>query len=247
MNGLTRYQYDIIQVKRCGDIDKVQYLAKVKTAGLEVPEYYNGDKQTTTNDEKLFNNLVRAKTTVQEYALCNKWDYFCTLTVSPEKFDRYNLKEIYKTFSKWVNNYNRTANLKYLIIPEQHKDNAWHFHGLLAGVPPQHIINNSNGYPTWKPYADRFGFANVSPVRDHLKVSNYITKYITKDLGKGIEKGDHLFYASHGLSKPKIIMKGKYRLLDGVKFDYENKEGTYAVLTYDNRIHSPEEYITGVL
>lgn len=243
MNGLTKYQYDIVQVKRCGKIDKIQYFAKVKTAGLECTKYWNGERETATNDEKLRNNLIRAKTAVQEYALCNQWDYFCTLTVSSEKFDRYNLKEIYKSFSKWVNNYKRSANIKYLIIPEQHKDEAWHFHGLLAGVPSADLVQNDNGYPTWKPYASRFGFANISTIKDPVKVSNYITKYITKDLGKGIDLGDHLYYASHGLNKPKIILKGKYKLIDGLQYDYENKEGTYAVLTYDNTKFKPEDFL----
>ena len=42
----------------------------------------------------------------------------------------------------------------------------------------------------------------ISPIKDKVAVSFYITKYITKSLGNDVSRlGAHLYYASHGLNK----------------------------------------------
>lgn len=242
---IYKTEYDVLTVRRYGDIDKIYWLSKVRREKTNFwgVDYDDTEKQTPTNDEKLRNNLIRAKSTVTELALCNVWEYFCTFTVSPQRFDRYNLKEIYRAFSKWLNNYNRTANVKYLIIPEQHKDGAWHFHGLLSGIPSHDIIQNLNGYSSWLPYSERFGFCSLSPVKDHVKVAHYLTKYITKSLGASLGVGEHTYYASHGLKRSEIILQGSYRLRPGVEWDYTNDEKTYSCKTYNNNNNDYSEFI----
>ena len=73
--------------------------------------------------------------------MCNPWEYFVTLTIDPAKYDRYNLKEFHKHNAQFVRDYNKKhgAKIKYLIIPEQHKDGAWHEHGLFLGIPQSHL------------------------------------------------------------------------------------------------------------
>lgn len=90
---------------------------------------------------KLDNSLSRTRSRVWELAICNSWDYFCTLTLDKEKHNRFDLAKTYSIMAKWFNNLNsRTeANLRYLLVPELHKDGAWHFHGLLQGLPASQI------------------------------------------------------------------------------------------------------------
>lgn len=237
MKNNALYDKDVIIVKRYGEIDRIIYLSSTTAIGAEI-DRSNRDK----NDAKLSNNIIRAKSKIQEYALCNDWEYFCTLTVSPDKFDRYNLKAIYKDFSKWLKNRYRDTPIKYLIVPEQHKNGAWHFHGLLTLIPSDEITLNQYGYPTWDAYSQRFGFANVDKIKDPIRIAHYITKYITKDLGKSIEKGDHLFYASHGLKSAVTIYRGYPHLRLGFKWDYEKDDGTYKCFTYNNKYTDFSEF-----
>lgn len=44
------------------------------------------------NDTKLANALCRSRTAVREYALCNRWEFFVTLTIDGSRYDRYDLK-----------------------------------------------------------------------------------------------------------------------------------------------------------
>lgn len=176
------------------------------------------------NDTKLGNNISRAKSKVLEYALCNEFEYFVTLTINKDKHNRYDLKSYYKTFSKFLNNYNYRYSVKvdYLLIPEKHKDGAWHLHGLIKGLPLQHLKKNEHGYLDWPHYRDKFGYISLDPVRSIEKVSRYITKYINKELESTIkELGAHLYYVSKGLKKSEEIKRGTL-LADSIPYDFKN-------------------------
>ncbi len=85
------------------------------------------------DDLKLSNNIYRAKSKIFEYAMCNEWDYFVTLTIDGSKYNRENIKEFMKVFSKWLQDFQRYhGKIKYVLIPELHKDEQnWHLHGLM--------------------------------------------------------------------------------------------------------------------
>lgn len=160
-----------------------------------------------TND-RLGNNISRARSRCRELALCNKWDYFGTFTFSPEKCNRYDLTSLSHKLRQWLGNYKRryAPLLRYLLIPEQHKDGAFHLHGLVSGIPPSELGLNKYGYLDWHAYARRFGFVSLSPVRDAVRVAAYITKYITKDIGATAHKrAEHMFYASLGLKGSEVV------------------------------------------
>lgn len=82
-------------------------------------------------DSKLKCHLIRAKNTITELALSNDFSYFFTLTFNT-KYDRFNLSDLRFRFSRIVSNMrqNTDYDLKYLVVPEQHKNGAWHFHRL---------------------------------------------------------------------------------------------------------------------
>lgn len=207
---------------------------------LVVISGYNPNKSKSredfaTNEQKLENSLSRSRSKVFEYAYCNDWEYFVTMTLDKTKFDRYDLKAWQKSLSIWLRDYKRKTGQKisYLLIPERHKDGAWHIHGLLSGLPSDRLSAFSKGTPlfgtdylNWQDYAVKYGFCSVGKVGNHEAVSKYITKYITKDMARlNNELNANLYYCSQGLKISEIVCKDKVYSTCGFELspDFENK------------------------
>lgn len=176
-------------------------------------------KQVGENEGKMQESISRTKRIIYEYAMCNRWEYFVTLTLDEKKVKRKDLKAAYLKFHDMMvtinssvnygDNWGRQKKVEYLIIPEFHKDGSVHFHGLMRGFHKSDLRTNEHGHIEWRHWRDNFGFCNLQKVKDCNAVSAYITKYCTKDLRATIkEKGAHMFYASHGLKKPEVIYQG---------------------------------------
>lgn len=239
-NGLREYLYE-----RNVGYENIQ----VYVDDLSGEEYYVYDivpyKEKIENPDKLANNICRAKSTIYELALCNDWDYFCTFTIDKTKYDRYDLSKFHKDFVQKIRNLNKKYKCKinYLLVPEKHKDGAWHMHGFLSCLPGQElrafgreehlplyildkIIKGHNIY-TWTTYQEKFGFCDLEPIKNIYKASAYITKYVSKTLAENItELGAHTYYASKGLNRAEVIMTG---YLDnpsdgsGLNYEFENE------------------------
>lgn len=204
------YDKDVTIIKRLDNTYRVINLNAVRISGLETRKF---SKKNTVNESKLDCNISRAKSKVREYVLCNSWDYFCTLTISPEKFDRYNLKNYIKELGIFIQNYNRLCSdeqkVRYLFVPEMHADGAWHLHGFIKGIRDCDIYINQNGYISWKQYDEKFGYLSFSRIRSKEKCSNYILKYITKDIARSVSTlGNHLYYCSKGLKTAETVFRG---------------------------------------
>ncbi len=177
---------------------------------------------------KLANNISRAKIKVQEYSLCNEWDYFITLTLDKKKYDRENLARFIKDLTQFIrNNIRRKYNTEfsYLLIPELHKDGkSWHMHGLIKGLPADALTKNKNGYLHWEGYAKKFGYNSLGKIKDKQKVSSYITKYITKSMNDLKDKlNAKLYYCSRGLEKATLIARGYYIADEPITYDFKNE------------------------
>lgn len=177
------------------------------------------------NQGRFINNISRAKSRVRELALCNSWEWFFTLTVSPDKNIRYNLSEVQRKVSDSFANFNKKYNskAKYLLIPEQHKDGAWHIHGLLLGISGEAIAKSpaSDKYLHIPYLSTSIGFNSVDKIKSLERCASYITKYITKDMtGNNIGKNKRLFWASRGLQRKELFFAGKTH--NEQMFDYEN-------------------------
>ncbi len=252
MSYISTYPYDTDQfiIKRYGEhLVRICYLKAVRQSGWELLEEVEKEKREVVNTEKLDNNLIRAKSTVREYALCNDFEYWCTFTIDQSKFDRFDLKTYYKGFSKFLNNYNRLLSddekVKYLFIPEKHKNGAWHMHGFISGIRKEDLYTNEHGYLTWKQYEKKFGFISMSPIRDIEKTASYAMKYMCKDLDKNVvDRNCHVYYCSQGLKKATNIYRGHAVMLD--KWDFEDLDGFYKVKTIDLRYQNLFDYVGGL-
>lgn len=198
-NGLKQvklYDFDITILD--DDFEKMARIEKIWEN--KSPDIRTYEEKEIDSFYKRLENNNRAKNNVYDIARSNKWDWFLTLTFSPEKVNRYDysecLKKLQKRFSKIREQY--YPDMKYLLVPELHKDGGVHFHGLLANCDLIHFTPAINPHTqlqivqkgllvfNWNLYT--LGFCTATPVKDTKCVSHYITKYITKsqiDLMKG--------------------------------------------------------------
>jgi hypothetical protein len=249
MNGLhidrgTVYESDFATLKKYReDYYRITLHRQIRRAGYEAidgeEKHRSGKKNTAGNEGKLEESLSRTKSKIFELALCNDWQWFVTLTLNAEYHDRKDLKSYKIKLSTWIKNYNRLhkTNIKYLLMPENHKDGSWHMHGLMIGLPKEHLrefteqerlpikilIELKRGHKvyTWEAYGKAFGYITMSEIRHIESVSKYITKYITKDIAKTrIGLNEHLYYCSQGLKRAEIIYQGK--LIKEIEEDYSN-------------------------
>lgn len=185
-----------------------------KQINTEIEPFTNTEakvvKEFSDTKENQRKSLAHTKNMIFYYARCCKWEWFCTFTFSPEKIDRYNFSLCMNKIRNWLKNQkNRHApDLKYLVVPETHKDGAWHLHVLLADTGDmvftdsgkkqrEHIIYNLSG---WK-----WGFSTATKVIDTYRIQSYIAKYITKE-SYVLAKNAHRYYVSQNLPKAKESM-----------------------------------------
>lgn len=170
------------------------------------------------HEERLPQSLARTRRKVFEYAMCNDFEFFVTLTIDPTLHDRYDLTAYKKKLGIFVNNYKKrkAPNLQYLLIPEYHKDGAVHMHGLVRGIPDSELVLNRNGYLDWPAYSRRFGYFSCSAIRNYEACARYVSKYITKDLAdfERVARGKQLLLCSKGLQRPEVVDMG-----DGMAID----------------------------
>ena len=187
------------------------------------------------NDEEkdyLEKSINRTKTRISDYVLCNNFTHFVTFTFDPKNSkvkteeNRKDLLKMSKLLMTWINseqiNHFRRhgQRFKYLIVPERHKNGAWHFHAIFEDYKNEieDFYSSKNKYLTVdeirtknkKPKNQRgflprytLGRSEIAPIKDKTKMSNYIKKYITKDLIN--EKYKKRYWCSKNLKTPEII------------------------------------------
>lgn len=111
----------------------------------------------TRKQDNIHRSLRRSKSTVKDIIQSNSWDLWCTFTFNQAKVNRYDMSACKAKMSNWLfNQHKHSPHLKYIIVPELHKDGALHFHALLANfngklkdtkiVKNGHTIYNATGY-----------------------------------------------------------------------------------------------------
>ena len=127
------------------------------------------------------------KAVYDKIACTPELNLFVTLTLDKEKIDRYSYDVVIKKLNTWLDNRVRRKGLRYILIPEHHKDGAIHFHGLWNDALPRSDSGKKTkrGQKIWNLPDWGYGFSTavlIEGERDH--VTKYVTKYITKDTEK---------------------------------------------------------------
>lgn len=233
------FRQDFAKVFRYGDsgLEKLVYFkSPVRADGCPA-----ASKRGSPDGGKSENNIIRARTAVRELILCNEWQLFGTFTLDASKYDRHNLPRWRSDFSQFLRDQRKKwhMDVKFLLIPEHHKNGAWHMHGVFGGLSVPAIrpfsaderlpadmlakIRSGEVLSDWPDYRRKFGFVSFSGIRDRARCAGYVTKYVSKDLGgRGAELGAHLYYASQGLARASVIYVGGVHI-PKVQFDFENE------------------------
>lgn len=189
---------------------------KIRDYTLEEPRKKTGDSIERGEEQ----NEKRAKQMVYDLARSNSWEYFITLTFKDPTI-RYSYEKCCDEIKKYTKHLGK-MDCRWIIVPEQHKDGAWHFHGLIAG--PIKATRATNAH-TGQPLVDKHGrevynltdykagFTTAVKVDGSPKVATYLTKYYTKDMQ--IPKGKKRYWASRNLARPQLY----YDELDSITFE----------------------------
>lgn len=190
-------------------VDKLEREEKEKP---RVIEFDTSENDTPINKDR---SLRRTKQKIYDIAFANDWEYFVTVTFDKEKVDRFNYDDVVKKYSKQLDNLKQREfkDMAYMMVPELHENGAYHFHGLIKGIPSsafQKAINPHTGKEIRVKNqiiynCDKFnlGHNTFSRIVDSEKASTYLSKYITKTLVDDL-KGKKKYWSSRGLAKPTV-------------------------------------------
>ena len=198
------------------------YNVKVKSFPTGLKQYFGHSKpvfseysRIPTKEKKIDSarsksvSQSRSKVNAYDLALANEWDYFLTGTFDRKVVNAYD----YSCFVQYILLFTqrlRDHNIQYLLVPEQHKDGAWHFHSLIKGILPLVLaysphtgcpLLDSSGRQIYNCPLYKYGFTTVTQVTDSIKSAGYICKYLTK-AQDDVPKGKKRYWASRSLNRP---------------------------------------------
>jgi len=138
-------------------------------------------------ERSLRSSRNRTKRNLFYDARSNVWEWFVTFTFAPDKVDRFDYDAVVGKMHGWLCNIKKSfPDMKYIVVPELHKDGAYHFHGLFANCDNLDFKESGkfdkNGNMIYNIGRYRYGWSTAEVVIDTQCVSNYIGKYITKEL-----------------------------------------------------------------
>lgn len=223
------YKYlDSLETDESNDIgdDKVTEIVNKFEASQTTTEQKQKRKEERTD------HMKTAVDKIYDIAFQNEWNYFMTITIDPEQFNSKDVKEVYKRLRYWLSNQVKLKGLKYLLIPEQHKNGGIHAHALIndcfklehsgryfysgkaykAETLQKKDINISLLKPIYNVPEWKYGFSTAIPVDGNpARLACYITKYITKDCKK--------IFGKYYLSSRNLNRDTEISLCDSEKFD----------------------------
>lgn len=162
----------------------------------------------------------RTLNNVYDIARCNDWEWFVTLTFSPNKADRYNYDVVSKKLKNWLDRVRRTSkDLKYIIVPELHKDGAFHFHGLFSNCEFEFIDSgkkDKKGNKVYNISSYRLGWTTATKVKNTNAANKYIAKYLNKDLFKATTERKR-YWASRNVDLPEVLERVEHNVSEKIK------------------------------
>lgn len=200
----------IIYEYPCGDYDIVCSASKWYTPeGWEENKPVRAaspaprEKGKRSEGEDMLRSMRRARANLRRLALSNAFEYFVTLTLDPAKIDRYDGAAVTKALSHWCDNMVRRHGLRYILVPERHKDGAFHFHGFFAGDGLNLVDSGKrwDGRPVYNLPQWTLGFSTAQQLYGTYSCAvAYCCKYIGKQEGQ--RPLGRWYYSGGGLVKP---------------------------------------------
>ena len=199
-------------------------------------------QQAACSDEVDENTPYRCKMTltqavqrVYDIARSNTFEWFITLTLNPEYVDRYDYDECSKIIKLYTDRL-RKAGCKWVIVPEQHEDGAYHFHGLLVG-PLKLTYSGKMWYnevecrlqPVYNIGNYEFGWTTATEIIHPERCATYVTKYLVKKIA--VPKGRKSYWASKSLVRPEVTKLAAFT--DTYVFDPDMPGGYRIVREHD--------------
>ena len=191
------------------------------------------EKGKKSEGADMLRSMRRARAQLRRLALANSFEYFVTLTLDKEKIDRFDGEAITRRLNQWCSNMVKRHGLRYVIVPERHKDGAWHFHGFFAGSGLQVVDSGTIKRPgikeprrpadeterqRWLEEGGRivynlpqwpYGFTTAMELYGQYSAAvAYVCKYIGKQEGE--RPLGRWYYSGGSLAKP----EKKYAVLD---------------------------------
>jgi len=173
------------------------------------------DEMTEEDKRRYYENRKsstrRSKTSVTDYALCNPFSQFITLTFNPKLVDSFDYDTSKKLVSKWINNQRRhSPDLTYILVAEKHPSSGRiHFHMIVnnyhgeleeARNPHNNRKLKKNGKQIYNLKGWKYGFSTLSNIENQQATARYLQKYLTKDFIEAFNK--KRYWTSRGLIKP---------------------------------------------
>lgn len=206
------------------------------------PESVSDEERTAQAEEKrrrkILYNIAKTRNKIFDIARSNEFNYFITLTYASDKCDRYSFTDCSAKVRKFMNHFKSEhksdcPNFKYLLVHEQHKDGAYHYHGLiyledtstlkLADRQPKGCKQTMYNWGRWKN-----GFSTVTEIQDADATRKYILKYISKNIDEDYQKGQRHFYYSQNCLKPEVesmVSDKQMLMLYDLVYDTERSTG----------------------
>ena len=236
MSFLHRPQGDIkstAKIKIYPDGSRKIYAASAPIFGADGWELSNKADSKTSRKRKtescaedMWRAKRRAAAMLRDYALCNDFKWFVTLTLDKTKIDRYDIKAVVSKMRTWLDNRVRRKGLKYLLVPELHQDGAIHFHGFFNDCPLDFVDSGTlkvqgekapkkprsakakrellaaGALPVYNLSDWSLGFSTAIQIYGNYRAAvGYVTKYVTKETEK---IGGRWYYSGGDLKTPEV-------------------------------------------
>lgn len=206
---------------------------------------YKNDNRTEKDIEHCIAvSMSRTKNNIYNIARSHEWKWFVTFTFARDNFNASDFDNVVKKMRKNMNHTKERycPNLKYLIVPELHKDKTnYHFHGLLANCDELEFVFSGkfdkHGRPVFNIPRWSWGWSTATLVGDTSKASGYICKYVTKETER------YLFGKRRYFSNAKKTEGEKLVVIDAQEFIQMYAEDiTYMKDVYIPKAHQHVRY-----
>lgn len=182
-------------------------------------------------------SMSRTRSKLRNICFSFEPEWFVTFTFNKDAVNRYDYDDCLKNMRSFIRHLQYLdSGLQYCIVPEKHKDGAFHFHGLFAGNIPLEYAGKFGKTHTKTdvyhcPDYQKYGFDNWSKVLDPAAIGFYITKYMTKDLTACTKNRQRYLYSTKTIEVKKkmnfLITDKSWEALKVLLLDwiYSKKKG----------------------